>query len=254
MLGKLEPISKNNNNNCQHNVKDPVILPCGYNTCIECFNLSKYCEKCKIDHKMEESEIDRNKAKKEIISISKQTTQTVGRKSESKINKVDEIKVNLSDTMFGKASLTSSILVDQLNPCSLIVLKTGVLVYSNKMMLQVWNIDTKTCTNLPEFNPKSSNIMINTKKGKVILGLDDGTIQVLNIETKLIESTLIGHNRPVMCLAELENEKIISGSADKTIRVWDVSSKKCTAVIEAHLRFVLFFYSSSTVKSFFFLI
>ena len=50
-----------------HIAEESIILPCGFNICSECYKLSKYCVKCKIEHNLKEELILKNHLVKDLI-------------------------------------------------------------------------------------------------------------------------------------------------------------------------------------------
>ena len=67
ILEILECKSNNDINDISHIVQDPVILPCGFNICRECYKFSKYCVRCKIDHDIKDELVLKNHLVKDLI-------------------------------------------------------------------------------------------------------------------------------------------------------------------------------------------
>ena len=72
--------------------------------------------------------------------------------------------------------------------------------------------------------------------GRVVSGLDDGTLRVWDASSAVCEHVLMGHAGAVTCVAVLpDGRRVASGSLDETLRVWDASSGVCERVLEGHL-------------------
>ena len=50
-----------------HVVKEPILLPCGYSVCRECYKNSKFCNECNINHQISENQLNRNKSVENIV-------------------------------------------------------------------------------------------------------------------------------------------------------------------------------------------
>ncbi|KAF7669673.1 hypothetical protein LDENG_00151570 [Lucifuga dentata] len=68
----------------------------------------------------------------------------------------------------------------------------------------------------------------------VILGQEDGTVQVLEVPSGTILATLLGHTKTVLHCQFIHNgQTLITSSEDTTIRVWRWQSGACT-VLQGH--------------------
>ena len=57
---------------------------------------------------------------------------------------------------------------------------------------------------------------------RVVIGYEDGRIQVWNHLTNTIECQMSGHSGVVMCVAfSYDGSRVVSGSNDDTVRIWD---------------------------------
>lgn len=64
-----------------------------------------------------------------------------------------------------------------------------------------------------------------TKTNRVVVGLEDGSIQILRTEDQVIENQFAAHPEKVtdLCLGT-DNQILVSASADRQVRVWELNS------------------------------
>ena len=88
--------------------------------------------------------------------------------------------------------------------------------------IQVWRVtETMTKTNnLTIENPVS--LALSRDGSRVVIGCNNGSIQVWNHSTDAIECQMSGHSQSVSCVAfSYDESHVVSGSRDSTVRIWD---------------------------------
>ncbi|XP_063316529.1 apoptotic protease-activating factor 1 isoform X2 [Pelmatolapia mariae] len=97
--------------------------------------------------------------------------------------------------------------------------------------------DGRTGSVLFQSEEKSSRIRctcICRQPSAVVLGQEDGTVQVLEVPSGKLLATLQGHTKTVLhCQFSQNGQTLITSSEDATIRVWEWKSGKCK-VLHGH--------------------
>lgn len=76
------------------------------------------------------------------------------------------------------------------------------------------------------------------KDVKIIIGLNNGGLQLFDIENKKIERIFEGHNDRITCITSCKN-KIVTGSYDNTIKIWNLNSPYPQLILSGHTGFIV---------------
>ncbi|XP_070784897.1 apoptotic protease-activating factor 1 [Enoplosus armatus] len=97
--------------------------------------------------------------------------------------------------------------------------------------------DGRTGSVLFQSEEKSSRIRCTCmcrQPSAVVLGQEDGTVQVLEVPSGKLLATLLGHTKTVLhCRFSQNGQTLITSSEDTTIRVWRWQSRECK-VLQGH--------------------
>ena len=88
--------------------------------------------------------------------------------------------------------------------------------------IQVWRVETMTKMNELSIKDHVESLALSHDGSHVVIGCEEGSIQVWNHLTNMIECQMSGHSEWVRSVAfSYDGTHVVSGSSNGTVRIWD---------------------------------